>query len=321
MPSQPEQAGHYQQLVDNFASQQRAPEEALYLLVAPYARCLAEHPLSVTSLTDALGKPAVVRVDFSELVQAPHFWPALIRLAKPGEASTIHTALSATYAAREATANRHYVCGWLLSHQPAEHIARHISQHCHVLHQPPPHGPSAWFEPIRLVLLRQTMSNAAQLLGPIRAWLHPDGCGSCTLVERQPLTGELRVPETARAAQHIAPQIIQLLSAWRQLNSVQQTYAPWRFKGPSGLPEHAPAHAMKLILKAFKQGLRERADIQCMCLHMAMIHPLLLQHSTIQRDVARAAAGEQRLASRFASYDDYVWSQIVAALPPARSYS
>lgn len=311
----------YLQWVDRFATQLRQPEEALYLLLDPFAGCTPEHPLSIASLTETLGDDAVVRVDSRGLVQDPQYWPALVQLAKPGAAPTALAALSATCGAREATATWHYVCGWLVSEQPADLIARHISQQCHVLHQPPPHGMTAWFEPVRLVLLRATMRNAAQVLGPIRSWLHPDGCGSCAVFERQPPAGELVVPDAARATQHVAPQIIQLLGAWRRLNAVQQTGAPWQFTGPSGLPENAPVHAMNLLLKAFRQGLRDRADIQCMCLHMVMVHPLLLQHPAIQHDVAQAAAGIQRLASRFACYDDRAWSHIVAALPQARSYS
>ncbi|WEK32692.1 MAG: hypothetical protein P0Y58_11015 [Candidatus Pseudomonas phytovorans] len=311
----------YLQWVDHFANQQRQPAEALYLLLDPFAGCPPDHPLGIDALTEALGSDAVTRVDSSGMVQDPESWPALVRLTGPGEAPTAVTTLSATYAAREATATWHYVCGWLLSDQPANLIARHISQQCHVLHQPKPHGITAWFEPVRLGLLRVTLKNAGEILGPVRSWLHPDGCGSCKRFERQLPAGELIVPEAVRATQHVAPQIIQLLSAWRRLLATQSTGAPRHLAGAPGLPENALAHTMNLIIKAFKQGLRDRADIQCMCLHMLMIHPLLLQHSTIQRDVAQAAAGEQRLTERFASYSERTWSRIVADLPQARSYS
>ncbi|EJT85153.1 hypothetical protein [Pseudomonas asiatica] len=310
----------YLQSVDHFANQQRQPEEALYLLLDPFAGCPPEHPLAIAALSEALGGDAVTRIDCSRLVQDPECWPALVRLAEPGEAPTALALLSATCAARESAATWHYVCGWLISDQPADLIAQHISHQCQVLHQPEPHGITAWFEPVRLALLRATLKNAGELLGPVRSWLHPDGCGSCEVFEREPMAGELAVPEAVRATQHVAPQIIQLLGAWHRLSAVQHPHAPWHFAGSSGLPENAPTHAMNLILKAFRQGLRDRADIQCMCLHMLMIHPLLLQHPTIQHDVEKAAAGEQRLADRFASYDDCTWSHIVAGLPKARSY-
>ena len=311
----------YVQSVEHFATRHRQAEEALYLLLAPFAGCPPEHPLSLAALTETLGSDAVTRVDCSGLVQDPERWPALVRLASPGAAPTAVVALSATCAARECTASWHYVCGWLLSEQPADVIARHLHQQCHVLHQPHPHGITAWFEPVRLALLRVTLKHAGAVLGPVRSWLHPDGHGSCKLFERQPLAGELVVSEAARATQHVAPQIVQLLSAWRRLNAAQPAYAPWHHAGSSGLPEDAPRHAMNLMLEAFRQGLRDRADIHCMCLHMAMIHPLLLQHPGIRDDVQMAAAGEQRLAERFARYDDRAWSQIVATLPQARRYS
>ncbi|KIC83039.1 hypothetical protein [Pseudomonas sp. C5pp] len=308
------------QSVDHFANQQRQPEEALYLLLDPFAGCPPEHPLAIAALSEALGSDAVTRIDCSRLVQDPECWPALVRLAEPGDAPTALALLSATCAAREWAATWHYVCGWLISDQPADLIAQHISHQCQVLHQPEPHGITAWFEPVRLALLRATLKNAGELLGPVRSWLHPDGCGSCEVFEREPMAGELTVPEAVRATQHVAPQIIQLLGAWHRLSAVQHPHAPWHFAGSSGLPENATTHAMNLILKAFKQGLRDRADIQCMSLHMLMIHPLLLQHPTIQHEVERAAAGEQRLVDRFASYDDCTWSHIVAGLPKARSY-
>ncbi|MEW5511117.1 hypothetical protein ABGT16_00710 [Pseudomonas asiatica] len=308
------------QSVDHFANQQRQPEEALYLLLDPFAGCPPEHPLAIAALSEALGSDAVTRVDCSRLVQDPECWPALVQLAEPGDAPTALAPLSATCAARESAATWHYVCGWLISDQPADLIAQHISHQCQVLHQPEPHGITAWFEPVRLALLRATLKNAGEVLGPVRSWLHPDGCGSCEVFEREPMAGELAVPEAVRATQHVAPQIIQLLGAWHRLSAVQHPHAPWHFAGSSGLPENAPTHAMNLILKAFRQGLRDRADIQCMCLHMLMIHPLLLQHPTIQHDVEKAAAGEQRLADRFASYDECTWSHIVAGLPKARSY-
>ena len=310
----------YVQSVEHFANQQRQPEETLYLLLDPFAGCPPEHPLAIAALSEALGSDAVTRIDCSRLVQDPECWPALVRLAEPGDAPTALALLSATCAARESAATWHYVCGWLTSDQPVDLIAQHISQQCQVLHQPELHGITAWFEPVRLALLRATLKNAGEVLGPVRSWLHPDGSGSCEVFEREPMAGELAVSEAVRATQHVAPQIIQLLGAWHRLSAVQHPHGLWHFAGSSGLPENAPTHAMNLILKAFKQGLRDRADIQCMSLHMLMIHPLLLQHPTIQHEVERAAAGEQRLADRFASYDDCTWSHIVAGLPKARSY-
>ena len=311
----------YQQSVDDFAHRHRHPDEAFYLLLAPFAGCPGGHPLDIARLAEALGSDAVTRIDSSGLVQAPERWPALVRLARPGQACGALAALSATYAAREATATWHYVCAWLLSDQPADAIARHISQQCHVLHQPAPHGITAWYEPVRLALLRVTLNNAGAVLGPIRSWLHPDGCGSCTVLERPSPAGELRITREVRATQSVAPQIIQLLSAWHRLATAQTGATRGQCPGSSGLPANAPVHVMNLMIRAFKQGLRDRGDIQCMCLHLLMVHPLLLEHPTIQRDVARAVAGQQRLAACFARYGDRAWARIVADLPQAGGYS
>lgn len=301
--------------------EQRKPEESLYLLVNPLGNYPKNDQLSIASLVDSLGSDAITRVARADLDHTPGQWPVLIRVAAPGDASTEHLQLSGAHASRERFANKHYICGWLLSAQPAEIISQHLVQQCQALQLTGERALAPWYEPIRLALLGTAMKNVGELLGPIRMWSYPNLWGGITTLETRPTSRPLVVPELAKEVQRFAPQITQLLAAWYRLNRSQHTYAPWRFAGTNGLPNHAPSHAFNLIYDAHQRGLRHHEDIQCLCLHRVLVHPLLLQHPIIQSDVEQAVSGKQSLSSRFAHYDDAAWKQIVSALPEARSYS
>lgn len=306
--------------IRDLINQQRKDQENLYLLLDPIACCEAMDPLSIASLTQALGSEAVVRVARADMFNTPELWPALVRLAKPEEQMPDTVDLSGKYAARETQENRLYVCGWLLSGRSADVIASHIAQECLTLRPAGENTFAPWFEPGRLALLQLATKKAGEALGPIRSWLYPDMRGGALQIVAQPTPEQRVIPTIARDIQLFAPQVVKLLSAWRSLNIWQRAHGPGCFTGSSGLPDQAPAEIFNLIYEAHQQGLRDCGDVQCLCMHLAMVHPRLLLHPTIQNDVAQAVAGKQHLASRFATYDDYAWQQIVAALPQARSY-
>ncbi|MFJ4153254.1 hypothetical protein ACIPZF_00370 [Pseudomonas sp. NPDC089752] len=299
-------------------SQHREAKEFSYLLVDPTAECDPDHPLGLASLTTTLGREAVTKVARGDLNHTPHHWPALITLSgcrgKPCE----YIAASANYATHETHAHKRYICAWLLSEHSAERVAEQIAQQCHALSPRGTTRAAPWFEPTRFELLHAAMNNAGALLGPIRCWLYPDSNGGFRSLESRPESGQLEIPQIAQDVQHIAPQVVQLLAAWRRLNHLQQTNPPTRLSVSRALP--TPAYVFNLIFEAHQRGLYDPADVHCLCLHLLMVHPRLLLHPTIQGDVANAASGQQRLASTFASYNDSAWQQIVAALPPARSY-
>lgn len=305
----------------NYAREQRKAGESLFLLLDPTGDCEAGDKLHISQLAVAFGTDAITRIVRNGLGHAPEQCPALIQLAAPGQAITEYFAMSIQFAAAETAANKLYVSGWLFSEHPAAVIASHIASQSQLLQPTDGQISAPWYEPTRLALLRTAMKNAGKLLGPIRAWLYPNISGDVTALDASPLLGKLVVPEIALDVQRFAPQITQLLAAWRRVNASQHNYAPWQYTGDGGLPHHAPSHAFNLIYDAHRRGLRDCADIQCLCLHTVMLHPLLLQHPTIEKDVQRAVAGKQNLNSRFATYDDAAWRQIVAALPEARSYS
>ncbi|MFK0311112.1 hypothetical protein ACIQUF_07665 [Pseudomonas sp. NPDC090233] len=299
-------------------SQHRKTKEFSYLLVDPTAECDPDHPLSLASLTSTLGPEAVTSVVRGDLNHAPHHWPALITLHGSNGKPCEYIAASAAYATHEGHAHKRYICAWLLSEHSAERVAEQIAQQCHALSPRGSTRAAPWFEPTRFELLHAAMNNAGALLGPIRCWLYPDSNGGFRSLESRPDSGQLEIPEIAQDVQHIAPQVAQLLTAWRRLNDVQRNNPPSRFAVSRTLP--TPAHAYNLIFEAHQRGLYDPGDARCLCLHLLMVHPKLLLHPAIQRDVADAAAGKQRLAATFATYDDSAWQQIVAALPPARSY-
>lgn len=307
--------------LEHYATQGRKASESLYLLLDPAGDCSSEQPLHISGLIAALGAEAVTRIARPGMEHTPEQWPALVQLAAPGQTIPEYFALSNQFAATETLAKKPYVCGWLFSEHSADAIGTHITRQCQAL-QPTDSSVSApWYEPVRLALLHSAMENVGQILGPIRAWMYPTVSGEVAAVEASSLSAELVIPALARDVQRFAPQITKLLAAWRRLNASQQTYAPWQFSGNAGLPNHAPSHAFNLIYEAHRRGLRDRADIQCLCLHTVMLHPLLLQHPTIAEDVQQAVSGKQTLKSRFSTYDDAAWAQIAAKLPEARSYS
>ncbi|MFJ4344231.1 hypothetical protein [Pseudomonas sp. NPDC089401] len=307
--------------VCDLINQHRVDQENVYLLLDPVVSCNARHPLSIPSLTKALGNEAVVRVARADMVNTPELWPALVCLARPEEDMPEQASFSGEHAAMESAENRRYVCGWLLSEQSSEVIASHIAQECQTLRPACKETFAPWFEPARLALLHSATKKAGEALGPIRSWLYPDARGDAIQIVGLPPPDQRVIPAIVRDVQIFTPHVIQLLAAWRRLNSSKHAYAPDCYTGSRGLPEQAPSYAFNFIHEVHQQGLRDSADVQCLCLHMAMIHPHLLLHPTIQNDVAQAVAGKQQLVSRFATYDDYAWQQIVAALPPARSHS
>lgn len=293
----------------------RQPDDNVYVLLDPLAACKPEHPLSITSLTGVLGKKAIVRVTRADLPYSPRHWPVLVQFPASSEMIADFLALTAAYAAREKTAIKQYVCGWLTSEQPAEIIAQHIGQQGHALSPSGEEAFTPWFEPLRLALLQAVMNNAGVLLGPVGSWIYPDICGGFAAIEGRPSRGGLEIPTIARDVQNLEPQISQLLQTWRDLNSPANVQFTWQRPGPTGLPRKAAAQALSFVQEARQQGLRSRADIHCLSLHRVIVHPHLLQHPTIQSDVAHAVAGKQSLSSRFAAYNHSAWSQIVAALP------
>ncbi|MFK0314504.1 hypothetical protein ACIQUF_25145 [Pseudomonas sp. NPDC090233] len=296
------------------------PAENLFLLINPMGDCKEDHPLSMASLTEALGSEAIIRVTRDDLA-FPHFWPALVQFPADDATAADLLRLSQAYASREMAARTHYVCGWLSSEQPGAIIGQHITLLCQALRPADKATAVPWFEPVRVALLRAAMKDAGKLLGPIRSWFHPGVDGGIAQFKGSPSTSELGVPEVARQVQQLAPHVSHFLAAWRELNRSAKAYAPWRWSGPTGLPDEAPTHAWNLIRDAHQYGLRDYADIHCLNLHRVMLHPLLLRHPEIQKDVAQAVAGNQGLTARFAAYDDPAWSRIVAELPQARSYS
>ncbi|MBF8720369.1 MULTISPECIES: hypothetical protein [Pseudomonas] len=306
--------------VVEFASQRNA-NEYLYLVLDPLADCDPEHPLSISMLCQALGSEAIELISRPDLTQLPTEWPALVQLAAPGQVTTGHLSLSVAQAMAEITFDKRYICGWLVSEQPPAIVAKHLAEQGRALKPTVGQAIAPWFEPARLELLAAAMDNVSGLLWPIRAWFYPTLHGDLQQIVGKAFIGEVQIPDLARDVQSMAPQVSRLLGAWRDLNADRQGSACLRWQGRSGLPPIAPIHAFRLIWEAWQRGLRESEDIHCLCLHLVMIHPLLLSHPTIQQDVAQAAEGKQSLVSRFITYNDTTWKQLAMSLPMARSHS
>lgn len=309
--------------ITHFLEHHRQPDDYLYLLLDGLAECAPEHPLSVPSLIQSLGDAAVTRVLRPDLAHTPDVCPALVQLAKPGESPALPLLeWSAERASKDPGYSKRYVCGWLLSPQPLEVIAKQIAADCHTTATENGH-PSPWFEPLRLELLCATAaSEIGWLLCPIRYWLLPLSWGPHTVVRGTDNPVEVVMPASARQAQHWVPMINNFLSTWQHLLQRPVGFAPWRWSGKTILPPRAALHALCLIRAAYRLGLRNQRDVIALCLHQVFIHPLLLRHPEIQALVTKARSGALDLQSHFAShYDEALWKRTFTDLPRAKDYS
>ncbi|WP_110973507.1 hypothetical protein [Pseudomonas huaxiensis] len=309
--------------VTYFLEQYRKPDDYLYLLLDGLAECAPEHPLSVPSLVQSLGDAAVMRVLRPDLAHAPDACPALVQLAKPGEAPAQHLLeWSAERAAKDPGYHKRYICGWLLSPQPLDVIASRIVAGCHSTASEAGR-PTPWFEPLRLELLSATAaSERSGLLNPIRFWLCPLSWGVHTVLRGSDNPFEVVLPEAARQAQQWAPLINSFLGTWQRLLQRPVGFAPWRWTGDTLLPPKAALHALRLVRDAYAFGLRDHRDITALCLHQVFIHPLLLRHPEIQALIAKAGKGALDLQSHFASnYSEALWKRTFTDLPRAKDYS
>lgn len=307
--------------VTHFVEHQRAADDYFYLLVDGLAECAVHHPLSVPSLIESLGDAAVTRVLRPDIAHTPSRCPALIQLAAPGEqVPQRYLDLSVNYADWDLGYNERYICGWLVSPQPLEVIARHIADRCDTTASEDGQ-PSPWFEPLRMELLFSAMNTqAGDLLSPIRFWLSPVSWGGCMLIRGTSYPPGTSLPPLARETQQLAPVIHRFLGAWRQMIKQPPLFGPWLWNGATVLPPQAGVHGFRLIRDARRLGLTHSRDLIALSLRRVTLHPHLPQHPEIQRMLAQARAGHP-LLSQFATCPDSLWKRIYADLPRAEDYS
>lgn len=313
-----------QRAVLEFARSERAPTDYLYLLLDPLAPCAPTEPLSVNSLTQALGDRAIARVPRPDIAHTPGACPVLVQLAAPGVTPPIPLlAASERHATEDAIYKKRYVCGWLASERPITAIADHLAARCLDVTAPiAGKRITPWFEPLRLELLSASMEHAfAALLWPVKRWLCPTSWGTYALLRGSNTEALLDAPPIVRQAQQLAPLISDFLDVWRLALRLPMPYAPMRWRGPTILPPQAAVHAFRMIRDAQNWRLRLSADVIDLCTHRAFIHPNLPQHPEIQDDIKAAVAGPSTLQARFENYDDFAWQRIVASLPPAANYT
>ncbi len=313
-----------QSAVQAFARLERAPSDYLYLLLDPLAPCEPQDPLSIQSLTHALGEQAIARVIRPDLAHTPDACPALIQLAAPEGAADISLLAAAERSARDdANYKKRYVCGWLTSDQSLAALADHLAARClDVIVPIAGKRMTPWFEPLRLELLAASMEHAfPALLWPVKRWLCPTSWGAFTLLRGSPTEAGSDAPALVRHALQLAPLVSDFLDVWRAALRFPVTYAPMRWRGPTILPPQAAVHAFRMIRDAQNSRLRLSADIIDLCMHRVFIHPHLPRHPEIQDDIQAAVAGQSTLQARFEKYDDFAWQRIVASLPPAANYT
>ena len=306
-----------------FAERHRGSHDHLYLLVDPLAGCKPSHPLSVSSLIQDLGEAAVERILRPDLAYVSEACPALVELGAPGqECPKQYLELSARYAQEDLAYNKRYVCGWLLSPAPLGAVARHVAEQCRISSSSPSKSMTPWYEPLRLELLAAALGTGlAGGLAPISAWLLPTTWGSYSILRGGPSSAEREDADLVRHTQHAAQLVSDFLDVWRLAQQDRHSFAPWRWTGAGLFPPQAGVHAFRLVRDAQQLGLRNTRDILLLSRHRVCIHPHLIKHPDIQRDIRDAANGIESLRDRFATYDDANWKRIAAALPRAENYS
>lgn len=310
--------------VQEFARHERASNDHLYLLLDPLSPCLPTDPLSIQSLTQALGAQAITPLLRPDLAHTPDACPALVQLAAPGDTANMSLLASAErHAIDDASYRKRYVCGWLTSDRPINAVADHLAARC--LDVPTPVAGMRtipWFEPLRLELLAASIGrDISGLVWPIKRWLCPTSWGTYTLLRGAPTGAGTEEFVLARQAQQLSPLVGDFLDVWRLALKLPTAYAPMRWRGATILPPQAAVHAFRMIRDAHQLGLRLSADIIDLSTHRVFIHPNLPQHPIVQADIAAAAAGRSTLQARFETYDDAAWKRIVASLSPAANYS
>ncbi len=310
--------------VQEFARHERASNDHLYLLLDLLSPCPPTDPLSIQSLTQALGAQAITPVMRPDLAHTPDACPALVQLAAPGDTANMSLLASAErHAIDDASYRKRYVCGWLTSDRPINAVADHLAARClDVIKPVAGERMTPWFEPLRLELLAASMERAfPALLWPVKRWLCPTSWSTYTLLRGASTEAGMDAPELARQTQQLAPLVGDFLDVWRLALTLPMTYAPMRWRGVTILPPQAAVHAFRMIRDAHHLGLRLSADIIDLCTHRVFIHPGLPQHPKVQADIAIAAIGQSTLQARFETYDDVAWQRIVASLSPASNYS
>ncbi|MDD0974698.1 hypothetical protein [Pseudomonas fontis] len=298
-----------------FITDQHGPGDYCYALLDPLAMAERSPRALAKTLRDTLGQDAVTPVLRPDLAHAPQHRPLLACLAAPG-ASPSRSLLELTARAAQADVRqrKRQVCGWLISEQPAEVIAAHLSQMGHL---PTAAGGTKYypvFEPVRLELLAAAFERSD--LGPwwpIRHWLFTTSGGATATLHGQPNKRPATPPQASRLQDDV-PLVQALLSAWRELLMYPGLYAPERWQGPSVLPPVAAIQAGRLIQQARELGLSTTADLLSLSLHRLSLHPRLHTQPQVAAMLARASAGQSPLDAQLSQYNEARWQAVVASL-------
>lgn len=301
-------------VVHAFATDLRAADASLFLLVDPLAEVEEDNPLQLEALRANLGDEAVVRLSRSDLAHTPDFCPALVTLAAPGEEPSF-TVLNvlADQIRREARQERRYICGLLSSRASAEDVAARVLS----LGQLPTEKGSTYFpvhEPLRLELLSAALEDDQHdLWWPIEHWLYPHSSGAISVINAKP--GGNDAPGRVAAAMQIdADLIAMLLGRWRRIPRSPLPYPPAHANSATPLPPHAAMMAYAQLQQARKRGLVRDDDLLVLALFQLNIHQQLQRHVRVSKLIDTAIAGQISLGDLFKRFTDRDWERVVSDL-------
>ena len=287
------------------------PAHYLFALLNPHRALDAEHPLHLDKLRQQEPKLALESVLRPDLGCLPALCPHLLELAKPDDASPLAEdlleLLAAQAVAEAGSPNGAYVCGVLVSTQPAPVTARHLAQAVVVrLSANAPEQVLALFEPLRLESLSRTMSQdwLDVWLGPIVAWRYLNAAGKLRALNRlspflAPTSAWVLSVEASRAQQRI-PQLADLLQAWREHEA---------------LPQDAAQRADAQLEEAAQHGLTAGEDLLFFALSGLTLPAQWVQHPATKAAIQRAVQAECALAETFDKLDARTLSEIMRPQP------
>ena len=283
------------------------PTHYLFALLDPHRPLDAEHPLHLDSLRQQEPKLEIQTVLRPDLKYLPALCPHLLELAKPNDTSPIAEELLSLLAAQAVEEAGHldgaYVCGVLVSTQPALATAQHLAQAMVVrLSADAPEQVLALFEPLRLESLSCTMPQdwLDAWLGPIVAWRYLNAAGKLRALNRlrpsvTPASAWVLSTEAGRA-QHRIPQLADLLQAWRENEE---------------LPQDAAQRADAQLEAAAQHGLTAGEDLLFFALTGLTLPAQWATHPATKAAIQRAVQAECTLAETFDKLDARTLNEIM----------
>lgn len=281
------------------------PNKSVLALLDPNHPVAPHHPLHLDRLAVRPLPSELVTVPREDLAD-PLLHPRLLVLRRPedrgypDEALLDLTLQCATE--RRTSINGAYVCGWLVTDEPASRIASQIRRYS-VMRDPLLRKQRVLpvFEPHRMVLASHLAPSQwlGEWLGAISSWFLIDACGQ--LKEIRPTVRDaselLKLPNEAfwRAQGHV-----------RRAREVLLTLV----KAGHMVPVDCEIRIEQALLLAEAQGIRDIEDLLFFATNHLVLPPYWHEHPAIQDCLEKAKSGAMPLTDSIAALPDDVLDEL-----------